>query len=177
MIVLCSGAPKSGTHLNLRCVSLFPGVLAVHGHVPFGDVVSQEGHVEIIRNPRNVLCSWSRASGKSLIDSIPTVIPLLQAHVGWIDAGAHVVRFEELLGDATGASTLAALGTYLGATPLADHWRRMWGGTATFTGALSDWRTQWFAGLNTEWALAGGPYLESVYGYDAGSDPMTRTAS
>ena len=171
MIVYANGSRKTGTHLLHRCLSLFDGVLAVHQHIPFGAVVTHS-HVHIVRNPRNVLLSWSREKNIALSSCMDDVVASMTAFEGWLtDPDVHTVRFEELLTD---EAIIAGIGVFIGKAVAVDHNKRMWGGTKTFTGDLSDWTSVWTSQLDSAWGAYGGHVLESNYGYDPANETWMR---
>ena len=96
-------------------------------------------------------------------------------YIGWYkNKKITNVSFEDLLSD---PEALVRLGEQLGLEPTADHFRRFYGGTATFTGVDKpsfhiwqdteiDGKKVWTKEVIKEWERLGGLDLEAAFGYD-----------
>lgn len=171
MPVVCTGAPKSGTHLLLKAVRLFYSNIGLpfHEHVPHESRKVGEKYINIIRNPRNTLISWLRFSRlpvdeKHLIEEMPAIIKEGAGYLGWLeDDDCLNVRFEALNTDPRELDKIAA---YIDKPLIKDHYSKLWGGTKTFTGRLSHWPPYWTPRAKAEWKRLGGINLEARLGYE-----------
>lgn len=190
MRILLNGAPKSGTHALAKAVELLgipflldreqwlrtSGPAAHMDHVDWPAEIVADRHVLIVRDPRNVLLSWMRASSRPL--TVGGAMATLRAYDGaaetfvqhcrrftpWIDApGVFVVRYEDLTGD--GGATMQRLADHLGVPCPPDAYLNLPGFTATWTGEPSDWRTLWSPEIEAVWVETGGPALLADMGY------------
>jgi len=169
-MIVCNGAPKTGTHLLLKTVYLFGGLgyTAKHEHKPFVESFNCK-HIHIRRNPRNVLISYIRhfdnadLSKRNIIKHMPIVIEEMKPYIPWIkDKNTLNVTFEDLLTD---EKELSRIADYLGFDLAYDHFKKIWGNTSTFTGNLSNWRDWWDEEIDKEWDKNGGRALEAMLGY------------
>lgn len=172
MKIVCNGVMKSGTHLLLKAVTLFgvgeDEVRVRHAHDPWGSLISEEKHLQSVRNPRNILISWCRYvyhddSEARLIDNIPRTIKAINEFAGWLnDDSVLFVRFENLLTD---PEEINRLGKFIDLPPVHNHFEQLWGDTATFTGNHSNWSKVWTESLEQAWNDADGHVCETTWGY------------
>lgn len=170
MKIVCTGAPKSGTHLLLKAVRLFYNNIGLpfHEHVPHGNRKADAKYINIVRNPRNTLVSWLRynrlpVDEKHLIQEMPAVIKEGAGYIGWLeDVDCLNVRFELMNTDPKEVAKIAA---YIDKPLIENHYSKMWGGTKTFTGRLSHWPHYWTQAVNDRWVELGGINLENRLGY------------
>ena len=172
-MLYCGGAPKSGTNLLLKAISLFNTNDDVRKHhygfdkpFPFEDDAHPQ--VQIIRNPRNTLISWVRfkslpRNNDTIIKSMELCIDYMNSHFDCIaDDRWHTVRFEELLSD---PKVIEGIGEYLGLPLVENHFEKLWGDTSTFTNDLTDWKDWWTEEVNEAWTTKGGVELETKMNY------------
>lgn len=170
---IASGHPKSGCHMLVKAMHLLGWPCYVR-HLEY-DASLTGRHVFIKRDPRNVVVSWVRhfkqpVTDGTLVASMRNVAntwrPLndsLAAYEGWLThPGTLVVRFEDL---STNPETLNLIADYMGSEVPEDAWGNLPGGTATWTGALSDWRAVWTDRVDKHWHDIGGPALLKTWGY------------
>ena len=179
-MVLCNGSPKTGTHLLVKAVRLFGGgaQLSNHNHNP--DLSCR--HIHIIRNPRNALISYLRMNKiellrSNIIKEMPRFIAEYSEYIQLLDRkDVLTITFENLLTD---ESELDKISAFVGLPLIDNHFRKLWGQTATFTGKLSNWREHWdHSKVARKWESFGGLALESALGYAPDTDPIqTRAAA
>ena len=188
-MILCNGAPKTGTHLLFKAVRLFDGcaAAAVHGHHDLNKMPPKgvNKHVEIVRNPRNAVCSMVRFSKlevtrDNILKLIPTVLERCNNHLMWVrDSAVLTVRFEKLLTDPV---ELQRIAEYIGKPLIENHFKELWGNTHTFTDALSNWKDHWptpletdFAEFDAAWSKYGGYSYEEELNYDPNQTYLRQT--
>lgn len=169
---LCNGSPKTGTHLLCRVVALFENSARSieHVHEPWQDGLNEK-HIHITRIPRNVIISALRffnprdgITEDSIIRQIPLTINEMNSYLQWsYSDGVLNVMFEKILSD---EDELKRISDYLNLPIVDDHFYRMWGGTSTFSGKLSNWRDHWSDNIEKVYAECGGIKLESALGYN-----------
>lgn len=188
-MILCNGQPKTGTHLLVKTVRLFEGckTKAIHSHYNADRVIPDDlrkrvKHIEIIRNPRNVLMSWARFTDgfwkrENIFKYIPNILDNYHKHLIYIeDPDVLTVKFEKLLTDPTELDKIAE---FIDRPLIEDHFKKLWGDTYTFTGTkekpvnLSNWKDYWpkpieqdYEGWDSRWDKYGGYDLEERLGYD-----------
>ena len=170
MPVVCSGAPKSGTHLLLKAVGLFGGHLdqPEHLHEPYWHKSARKRYINIKRNPRNTLISWVRYNRlpldeESIFSQVAIVVAEGFTYIPWLsDRDTLTVEFENLNSD---PQELAKIAEFIGKPLVKDHYPKLWGSTKTFTGKLSNWREHWTPALEAEWVRCHGIELEQALGY------------
>jgi hypothetical protein len=172
-MLICNGSPKTGTHLLLKTLYLFGGdcKLAIHNHVQYAHRKENVTHINIFRSPRNVIGSWLKFTGQELtevnfIKAIPTLVKEMFDYVEWYTKPPENclnVKFEELL---TLPKITIDIGKFLNKTPVKDHFKKIWGGTPTFSGKLFIWRDHWTSDIDTTWVNSGGLILENDLQYD-----------
>ena len=175
-MIVCNGASKTGTHLLLKAVYLFGsvGFTATHAHKKYGSKIYGK-HIHIKRNPRNVLISWLRFTGQDLTDknllrNMPHVINEMNEYLGWLnDKDTLNVSFENLLTD---EKEIKRISDFIEVPLSADHFRKLWGDTPTFTNSLSNWRESFSDKIKKEWGLMGGHELERLLGYAPDSESI-----
>lgn len=176
--VICNSMPKSGTHALIRAVELLGLPDVQLAHAAYGQLDPTAGkHLYIIRDPRNNLISRTRASAYPLTQG-SLMLKLRNFEDGlsyrdyaagffsWIDDPAtHVVRFEALIGD--GGATLRGIADFLGVPYLDDAYPHIIGPTVTWTGQLSDWRSEpaWTPVVEEAFQAEGGAEVAARYGY------------
>ncbi len=169
-MVVCSGAPKSGTHLLLKAVSLFGGHInqPEHAHEPYWHKNPRKKYINIKRNPRNVLMSWLRfnvmpLNEKTFIKELPAVVAEGFTYVPWLaDTDTLTVSFESLVAD---PAELGKISEFISKPLISGHFDKLWGRTKTFTGQLSDWRDHWTPAVQAEWERCRGIELEKALDY------------
>lgn len=188
MNVLINSIPKSGTHALARAVELlgipYLGYLTDERegdgarivHLPPGAMdMAGRKHLFIFRDPRNVVLSSLRRTGKPLTQG--TIISETRAfqggrsfydqarpYLGWFsDPAIHAVRFESLLSD--GGVTVAGIAAVLGVMAFDDCYPNIIGPTETYTGKLSDWRNYWTPAIEEVWQAEGGADIQRAFGY------------
>lgn len=181
-MILCNGAPKTGTNLLLKAIRMFPGQMhnCKHGHVPYDQrnkLQKFTKHVQIYRNPRNQLISWLRMKNipptlKNMAEQMPVIMKYNNEHEIWLRKAAllniHVVRFEYLLTD---PNELQKLADYLKLDLIPNHFEKLWGGSYTFTNNLSNWQDHWpkpienaYTPFMRKWREAHGLHYEQLMG-------------
>lgn len=169
------GIPKSGTHALQKAVRELGCEASEHLHTCNYHLAENNKVAYVFRNPRNVLISAMRyknhqmrgwkdtITDEKLIDlffeffnaSMPGVY---RSYEKWLTSKAHLVRFEGLLD----RSEIPALAAFLG---VEDKKIKLEGGTATWTGELSDWRKFWATGIDRIWREEGMVEIEQGLGY------------
>ena len=166
----CTGSSKTGTHLLLKAARLFYEHLDVpmHTHTPFLHKDENKKYIHITRHPKNTLISWLRFNRTSvceenLIKEMGKIITENKGYVDWLsDESTLNVRFEKLLEDET---ELIRMSEFIGLPCIEDHHLKIWGGTRTFTGNLSDYNKYWTDITQLAWVNNGGVELEKKLGY------------
>ena len=172
-MLICNGSYKTGTHALLKTLYLFggDGKLAIHKHKPYANRESGHRYINIFRSPRNVVGSWIKFTDQelneaTLIKNIPDRIKEMFEYVEWYtckDETVLNIKYEELLTD---PKVIDDIAKFLGLNKEEDHFRKMWGGTYTFTGTPFIWRDHWSESLEKTWVDNGGLILENALDYD-----------
>ena len=123
----------------------------IHGHVACGRGLEKLPCrvVTIRRDPRNVLISYARKSGRALLEVLRNFygLPFVRVYrsfLGW----PVVVRYEDM-GFVEGPNLYED-------SPV---------DASTWTGDPSDWRKEWTTDFEVEWRRAKGPKLVADAGY------------
>lgn len=173
MAIICNGSPKTGTHLLLKTIYLFGDEykLAIHSHTSFSERDIKSRYINIFRSPRNVVGSWLKfteqdVTAENYIKNIPRMIQEMNGYVGWWhckEKNVLNVKYEELLTD---PKTIKKISKFISKTEKPNHFKKIWGGTPTFTGKPFIWRDFWSYELEQAWQEYGGDDLENSLGYD-----------
>ena len=172
MIATANGLAKTGTHALNKTIQLL-GVPSKVAHLPYSERPDGKT-VCIFRNPRNVIISWLRFTGRPLtqgkiIEQIKNYQGVGIAAAGneftqyLIDDSVLAVRYEELISD--GGKTVEQIAAYLGVPVLDDCYPNIKGLTLTWTGAPSDWEKHWTDEIDIVWKEYGGAELEGAWNY------------
>ncbi len=184
-VVICNGNPKAGLHALLRTVELLGIPLdvtgqgktghCIGGHWPLSNPPLVGKHIHIIRNPRNMLVSWTRFTRGDfapgfLISAFKSYYlkkPIYEEFMDYVPylrrKGILTVRFEGLAeGDGDTAESIAA---FIGTPMLPGVIERRLGGTITWTGKLSIWEDYWSDAIEEAWVEARGLEIEKAFGY------------
>ena len=176
--VLIAAIPKSGNNMMQKACHLL-GVEAEYAHTTNYHLADTRRCIYIYRNPRNVLVSALRyrnhqrrgygteITTEKLIDvfydffnnSLPSTY---QAYSKWMGTNAHIVRFEDFISNPGEFDKLA---DYLQVPRRPEAYKELSGGTATWTGSLSDWTQHWSPELDAHWIANGMPEIEHSLGY------------
>lgn len=153
--------PVHGGKITLEHIKHTSNKYFIHGHVKakFAEFVVQRLRCtvhHVIRDPRNVLISYSRYRNKT-----PEIMltkrwygPFVQfcrGFVGW-EQYATIYKYEDIWGHAA----YLPGNLYVGAKNDLDTW----------TGAPSDWREWWTDEIDKIWCDQGGPELVRELGYE-----------
>lgn len=171
-MIHCNGSPKTGTHLLVKSVRMFNCVIASHNHNP---ELSPTKHIHIRRNPRNAIISYLRMdktelTSKNIISKMKLFIDEYSQYVHLLsDKNILNVSFEDLLTD---ENELKRIADFIGFPLVDNHFKMLWGNTATFTGSLSNWRDYWCRDIIKAWSELGGVELENSLGYNPDTDKI-----
>lgn len=191
--VLANGVPKSGTNVLIKLGELMgfktgnctrenkptvPGGFN-HGHVSslYRDVVQDnfDVHIQIIRDPRNVLLSWCRHrerdwSEESLLWGIENYhegVSMAQYYslfVPWIaEHDVVFVRFETMF---TSPLEIMNVCKAVGVPYDRSFIENLEGGTRTYYADHSDWPKHWTPKVDRKWHEYNMPFFERWLGYD-----------
>lgn len=182
MEIMCVGIPKSGTNLLEKAIRGLGCDAGHHVHTSDWRLAERRKVAYIYRNPRDVLVSAARYCGeqrrggiegdvllKTFWDFFNCGLPwVYRSYGGWMRSCAHVVRFEELAGlrgvERQGV-VVDGMAEWLG---VGKRRLDLVGGTATWTGRLSDWREVWTEGVDRVWVEEGMVEIERGLGYEEG---------
>lgn len=170
-MVTTNGFPKCGNHALVKAVQLLGQPCQV-SHIPFGESVEGK-HVFIKRDPRNVICSWLRFTGQPVTPGMfltafrrfqsASLVEEMSAYEGWLsEPSVHVVRFEDLISDATCMQGIAA---YLEIPYLDGAFENLPGLTRTWFPDHSDCASVMTAEVEAAWSAEGGNDLLARWGY------------
>lgn len=174
-MLICNGSPKTGTHLLLKTLVLFGEdcKLAIHSHTPYSQKKDGVKYINIFRSPRNVIGSWLRftrqdVTEQNLIKNIPSLVQEMFGYVEWWTDKSDKdfvlnVKYEELL---TNYKIIDDIATFINKAKKVDHFKKIWGGTPTFTNTPFIWRDHWTDVLEATWVNNGGLILENAIEYD-----------
>ncbi len=190
-MIICNGNAKAGRHVLTKTVELLgvpfdrTGIrldddVCISGHWPHPLYVLKNPtsiptgkHIHIVRNPRNMLVSWVRFTrsevlpgyligafksfyeDKPIYDEFMDYLPYLS------DPAILNVRFEDLIADKEDQR----IADFIGVPMLPGILERRPGGTATWTGKLSNWEEHWSDQIEDAWIKARGPEVEKLFGY------------
>lgn len=173
MKIFANGVAKCGNHALVKAIELL-GLNASVNHIPFAEHESEyEAIVFIKRDPRNALMSWLRFENKPItqgtfiagLSNFATcgdLVAEFDAYYPWLNCGAHVVAYEDLIRDDVALRTLAG---YLGVPYLEDAFANLPDHTLTWNPEHSDYRTIWTPAVQIAWSEAGGNALLERWGY------------
>lgn len=176
-MILLNGSPKTGTHLLARAISLFGERSITRGHKPY-DPNFMGISIHIRRCPRNVIISAIRhfdakrgVNDETILQYIPMIIKEMYGYIGWLSHPNTLnVTFEKILTD---PNELERIRKFLSKPEThTSLFREVWGGTATFTGKLSNWRDHWTPKVSEAYKQAGGHTLENALGYWPDTDEI-----
>ncbi len=148
------------------------GVNCGPDHIEHGQPISGP-HVFIKRDPRNVVVSWLRFTGKPVTQGMfisalgdfyqeRTLVDSFSRYEGWLDDwGTLVTSFEALQSKAE----LVRIAEYIGVPYLEDAYPALPGGTFSWTGKHSDYRDVWTPLVQKAWKDVGGDALMKRWGY------------
>ena len=170
-MILSNGHPKTGTHALNKTIQLL-GVPSQVVHFPYSEK-PEEKSVCIFRNPKNVIISWLRFTGKPvtqgmIIEQIKNhaergILESCSDYTPYLDTDVLCVRYEELLTDE--GETVEKIAKYLDVPVLEDCYPNIQGMTVTWTGEPSNWEDHWSDEIQKAWDENGGPELEAAWKY------------
>lgn len=170
-MVTTNGFPKSGNHALVKALQLI-GTPCQVNHIPFGE--SADGpHIFIKRDPRNVVCSWLRFTGKPVTPGMfitafrlfqdRSLIEELADYEGWLTAkNTLVVCYEKLV---ESDAELRAVAAHLSVPYVEGAFENLPGMTRTWYSEHSDYRAIWTPEVEAVWSSEGGTALLARWGY------------
>lgn len=178
--VLCIGIPKSGTNMTEKACKMIGVAPSPHMHTANYLLAGRHKVAYVYRNPRNVLISAQRYQNHQMrgwektvteekliaqfFDFFNASMPAVyNAYQKWFDTSAYCFKFEDMISD---RKTIDGLADYLGKPHVGNNaLEQLQGGTATWTGRLSDWTEFWTPELDKIWVEEGMLEIEKKLGY------------
>lgn len=177
MNLVTNGFPKAGNHALVKACELL-GVPAKVDHINAinGWKGLPEGtthHIFIKRDPRNILLSWLRFTGKQQTPGMfltslirfqsKSFAEELAEYESWLhDSNTLVVKYEDLIANDTEMKRIAA---YLMVDYIPGAFEDLPGYTTTWHADHSDWQKMWTPQMTPIWNVYGGIELLARWGY------------
>lgn len=152
-MIYANGIKKSGTHLLQKYLKTLGKESVVH-HAAYREIEHDAEHHFIVRDPRNVICSWVRWRGRPVNEE--TIIEAIETFQDGFSFVKYCQRFVPWLTD---KETTLHCFELLSAIP------SLHGGTPTYTANLVDWSLSWTDAVDIEWRAKGCADLQLAMGY------------
>lgn len=170
-MVVAAGLPKAGCHALQKAVRLL-GLDCDISHEGYAHRGPGK-HVYVLRDPRNILCSWLRfrslpVDAEHFMRAIDTYDERLffecaDEHYDWLlDSSVPLVRYETLISDERAVRDLAR---DLGVDYVNGTFELLPGMTRTWNPEHSDYRKIWSDDLAAKWRGRGGDEMLLHWGY------------
>jgi hypothetical protein len=170
-MITTNGFPKSGNHALVKACQLLGQPCEV-AHIPFGEPVESD-HIFIIRDPRNIVCSWLRFNGHPVTPGMfitafrkfqsRSLVEEMAEYDGWLeDPNTLVVEYDALI---SSDAEMRRIAEYLGVPYLDGAFECLPGLTKTWFPVHSDYSTIWTPEVESVWNAEGGPELLATWNY------------
>lgn len=149
--------PADPNPISIAQAKALPDSYFMHGHVRAAAKVDWCRFITVIRDPRNVLVSYSRWSEgvSDLVEAMDNFFghPFAEVYRGFLgwQGQSEVIRYEALSFEAA----LTDVNVYAGAADNRDTW----------TGSPSSWQDWWSERVECKWRQIGGAALLDEAGY------------
>jgi hypothetical protein len=171
-MVITNGFPKSGNHALVKAVQLL-GQPCDIAHIPYGETIDGK-HIFIKRDPRNVLLSWLRFTGKPVtagmfitafrqMDELSSLVERMSKYEGWLtDPNTLIVRYEDLIAS---DAEMRRIASYIETPYIDGAFEELPGMTMTWYPDHSNYAKFWTNQVDDVWLSEGGPELIARWGY------------